>query len=176
MSLEIRWSVPPGDTNNPIQLLQLFSLFLSDISLIGPYIQSPFNKALEAQRGALRRKPGETTVKVVHSIFNFDTTIKHAWIQSNSFRLNRFYSFNSASQSGFHHNCTKRSGNFRTQRSTFPCFLFIENQLTGVDLWEGRSPHGGLFFTVNNQFNGSILRQATPGAEKTCCTTVSRQS
>ena len=34
-----------------------------DIPFIGPYIQFPFNKALEAQRNSLRRKPGETTVK-----------------------------------------------------------------------------------------------------------------
>ena len=44
------------------QLLH-FMLF-SDIPIIGPYIQLPFNKALEAQRNSLRRKPGETTVKV----------------------------------------------------------------------------------------------------------------
>lgn len=34
-----------------------------DIPVIGPYIQSPFKKALAAQRNSLHRKPGETLVK-----------------------------------------------------------------------------------------------------------------
>ncbi|XP_046840649.1 vacuole membrane protein 1-like [Xenia sp. Carnegie-2017] len=36
---------------------------VGDIPLIGAYIQSPFSKALQAQRDSLRRKQGEATIK-----------------------------------------------------------------------------------------------------------------
>ena len=48
-----------------------YALLSGDIPMIGPYIPSPINKALNAQRNSLHRKPGEALdVKVGFSDIN----------------------------------------------------------------------------------------------------------